>query len=98
MRFFFENENLCLDLDNGEIIKNITASVEYSGEHYDTILIKNGKWKTESKNGALLATDGRFFIEVFPQHGNALVRGQIYHERKSAGSELLFFQRSVFGY
>ena len=85
MQFYFTNGNLCLDLGNGCVINNITAYLEYAGTHYDTIIVNSGKWNIENSSEKLVATDGKFTIEVIKGKSNPLIKGSYYCDRDMIG-------------
>ncbi len=85
MQFYFINDNLCLDLGNGCVIRDITAYLEYAGTHYDTIILNNGKWKIENGTESLIATDGVFTIEVVKGKSNPTIRGTFVCEKDIEG-------------
>ena len=75
MRFCIEQDKLCLELGDGSIIRDISAYVEYAGEHYDTIIKRNGKWKVEKRGGSFEASDGVFSVRAVPYENGALIGG-----------------------
>lgn len=75
MHFYIEHDKLCLELGDGSIIRDISAFVEYAGEHYDTIIKRNGKWKVENRGGASEASDGVFSVRVVSRKDGALISG-----------------------
>lgn len=95
MYFYFENDNLCLNLENGRVIKNITASVEYLGCHYDTIIVNNKKWDTSKLGETLIATDGVFTIEVSTGKECPIIKGKFNVDEDISIVNFCFFKGQI---